>query len=255
MVCGNDVSTVFELVQRVRVSSSSNHSPLLPRPQAHHHRLPPPSLPLSRPPSFLRMVPDPPSSPPAGRPSAGTSRKPSFALGGFPPSTPLAVDQQDPFSFRQPQPVETPYANPWQNLFAQSGAPTPSVLPPDSPFAPVNAVGFGFPADGGAGAGGGARRGSLGHPGVASGFSNLSIGSPHRQGTHSHPSLAQSDSQRSMGPPPPMQPPQQWPTSTSPPQLSLPPSKPSFAHPTLNKDANGHMMGGPIGGTGRRAGP
>ena len=196
------------------------------------------------------MVPEPPSSPP----SLGSKRKPSFALGGFPPSTPLAVDHPDPFSFRQPQP-ETPYSNPWQNLFAQSGAPTPSVLPPDSPFAPVNAVGFGLPGGGGA-VGGGGRRGSLGHPGVASGFSNLTIGSPARGAAQSEelgPPV------ELMGPPTSFTPKLPggsgqalWPPGSSS-SLPLPPPPMNLTHPTLTKDANGRLLGGALGGSGRRA--
>lgn len=184
------------------------------------------------------MVPEPSSSSPPPPPR----RKPSFALGGFPVSTPLA-ESPDPFSFRQPA-LETAYANPWQNLFAQSGAPTPSVLPPDSPFAPVNAVGPGFP-------GGNGRRGSLGHPGVASGFSNLSIGSPGRH----QPAREETEL---MGPPTsfPLQQPGSgqalWPPGSSS-SLPQPPTPPAFKHPSLSKDENGRLLGGPLGGSGRKA--
>jgi hypothetical protein len=239
----------------------------------------------------------PPASSPVTSPVSTARAKPRFNLGSLPPTaaTP-STERADPFAFPQdakispgtPQPVHSPFggvsqsayapntaSNPWQDLFASSGAPTPSVHALESPFHHLNAVSPNGQLRGGIG---GERRGSLG--GTAVPFSKMTIESRGKSsnagGGMASPQLHQQPQLPAMAPSLPSG--AVVPRTAASPEFKLPMSIPGRASssssaassmnlklpPAMSKSGsstvsplagNGSVPAGPVGGTGRRINP
>jgi hypothetical protein len=222
----------------------------------------------------------PPASSPVTSPVSTARAKPRFNLGSLPPTaaTP-STERADPFAFPQDAKISPgtpqPASNPWQDLFASSGAPTPSVHALESPFHHLNAVSPNGQLRGGIG---GERRGSLG--GTAVPFSKMTIESRGKSsnagGGMASPQLHQQPQLPAMAPSLPSG--AVVPRTAATPEFKLPMSIPGRASssssaassmnlklpPAMSKSGsstvsplagNGSVPAGPVGGTGRRINP